>query len=726
MAIQQPLGTDKLNSPDHAKQHRVIASDDAASDQSLTVDSGSDVSVANNLEVGSLTTPYEHTITVAKSGGDFTTVVAALASITDNDATHRYLIKVMPGVYTEVNPIVCKQYVDITGEGDSFDVRIAATTASSNIFTAVTYSGIRNMAVYGATTAAGIEMSSAGLFKFDNIFFVDCQQGIVVSNTNAVVYANYFGIDTPTITMTNVCNITAGKLIADMPRILAGTSITTLFNVTGASSNMCVYNLYDASTATNAVYVNNGAHVHLFTGRIEGATNTFRIGSTGTGSRIHAQNLHVHSSTAYDLLIESATGEFLGQTTDIKGDKVSVVSGATVRTMGPDPLLDVYRFMDDVRLGREAEGNSLAVGEGGSYSNEIKVVSYNGTSYVDETAADPINFPNTTVNTALYFGDLHVDHNFYALSLIMGDTQLAGGSIVWEYYDGGTSSWLEFNIMANLNSFSNSFQNTPFEQADENEIISIRFDQNLKTGVLESNSSATGWASTSVDGDTGMWIRCRIATTITTSMNFSSVRLKGNYISHRSNGTTSKHGEARGLKIQEIYTGASQSSTGNDSFNVSSNINYGGRENSWQDGNNDSNYFDFIIPDNLDTSCGIQVTMDWYAGAIGGTDETAKMHLFASTVALSKLGTTDVFWDGSEPEVEIENDFVGTAGDAANKVHRHRWSARIDVSAYSPGDRIYFEIQREADEVGDDMTSALQHCGIYLEYREWQQGQNLE
>jgi hypothetical protein len=48
MAIAQPLGTDLLNSPDHAKQHRVIASDPSASDQTITVDA------SNNVKLGSL------------------------------------------------------------------------------------------------------------------------------------------------------------------------------------------------------------------------------------------------------------------------------------------------------------------------------------------------------------------------------------------------------------------------------------------------------------------------------------------------------------------------------------------------------------------------------------------------------------------------------------------------------------------------------------------------
>lgn len=55
-------------------------------------------------------------IVVAKSGGDFDTITAALDSIVDAGEANRYLVKVMPGVYTE--RVTMKPYVDIEGAGE--------------------------------------------------------------------------------------------------------------------------------------------------------------------------------------------------------------------------------------------------------------------------------------------------------------------------------------------------------------------------------------------------------------------------------------------------------------------------------------------------------------------------------------------------------------------------------------------------------------------------------
>ena len=58
-------------------------------------------------------TQYANVVVVAQSGGDFTTIQAAIDSITDASPTNRYLVWVAPGVYEE--QVTTANYVDIRG-----------------------------------------------------------------------------------------------------------------------------------------------------------------------------------------------------------------------------------------------------------------------------------------------------------------------------------------------------------------------------------------------------------------------------------------------------------------------------------------------------------------------------------------------------------------------------------------------------------------------------------
>src|SRR5205085_11864076 len=72
---------------------------------------------------------------VAKSGVAFTSIQAALTSITDNSAANRYVVRVSPGAYTET--VTMKPYVDIEGSGEG-NTKISFTgSASANTGTVI-------------------------------------------------------------------------------------------------------------------------------------------------------------------------------------------------------------------------------------------------------------------------------------------------------------------------------------------------------------------------------------------------------------------------------------------------------------------------------------------------------------------------------------------------------------------------------------------------------------
>ena len=72
---------------------------------------------------------YDNVIVVAKSGGDFTSIQAALDSIIDPGPANRYLVWVGPGTYSE--QVAMRPYVDIEGSGQGITIITSAGSGSA-------------------------------------------------------------------------------------------------------------------------------------------------------------------------------------------------------------------------------------------------------------------------------------------------------------------------------------------------------------------------------------------------------------------------------------------------------------------------------------------------------------------------------------------------------------------------------------------------------------------
>jgi hypothetical protein len=100
-------------------------------DRSATANNATKLGGKTVAQVVSMATPrVSGVVRVAKSGGQFTSVRAALAWITNNGPSHPYVILVAPGTYLEKGAVVVKNYVDIEGSGrDTTTISCACSSA---------------------------------------------------------------------------------------------------------------------------------------------------------------------------------------------------------------------------------------------------------------------------------------------------------------------------------------------------------------------------------------------------------------------------------------------------------------------------------------------------------------------------------------------------------------------------------------------------------------------
>ena len=132
-------------------------------------------------------------IWVATSGGQYTSVRQALASITDNGPGHRYLVMVGPGTYVESSTIDLKDYVDLQGSGQDVTTIIcncAATLTNATIAASgLVHSELRNLTV----TNSGGGNGSIGV-SLTNVTAAMSIVDTTITASNASPFSGGFGL----------------------------------------------------------------------------------------------------------------------------------------------------------------------------------------------------------------------------------------------------------------------------------------------------------------------------------------------------------------------------------------------------------------------------------------------------------------------------------------------------------------------------------------------------
>ncbi len=244
-------------------------------------------------------------VTVATSGGNFTSIKAALASITDNSAAKPYLVKIAPGTYTEPGGIDMKTYVDIEGSGQD------TTTITCTC---------------GSATNPTINGSSATLRATGPGLFAELRQ-LTVNNTGTNIGTNIGTNNYSTGIWTT--GIATGQL----------SLINLAATATGASSgNYGVINISSSPTMSNVTASATGRpfNVGVANQQSSPAMTDVIASATGTGSSNYGV-FNDRSSLSMTNLIVGATGGITNSGVYNQSSSVTMTNVRAVASGGTEP-----------------------------------------------------------------------------------------------------------------------------------------------------------------------------------------------------------------------------------------------------------------------------------------------------------------------------------------------------------------------------------------------------
>ena len=276
-----------------------------------------------------------HTVSVAPVGANFTSVAAAINSISGATATNQYAVLVYPGVYTE-EPFSLKPYVCLRGRGGAnYTVTIKTTDNHSHFITCVGASSIRDIDICGPTGdgCAAIYFNDNNLvpFTMDNSIIFDGYYGIFCNpSIYGVVQLSNIDLDNSNLTNTFIYTA-AGSLAATS--CSAATSSVNCVNGYVASGPMAIMTLdscyYYQINGHNAIFLDNDAFVIASGCDFAKGKNAIHVGSIGTTTEVYANNcIFWENYFTWDVLADTPNCVICISGGNVRKDLISVPDGA--------------------------------------------------------------------------------------------------------------------------------------------------------------------------------------------------------------------------------------------------------------------------------------------------------------------------------------------------------------------------------------------------------------
>ena len=631
------------------------------------------------VKIGSIRDFFTQTIRVEPSGGDFTSISGALASINDASETKRYSVVVGPGIYNEDNPIQLKEYVQVGGDSAFLGAAIVqANDTGSYIFKLGNRAQLKSMNVGGSRgcDVAALYMDIPGACPLNELILSNCSVGIEVDNENAWVdVTSVFGYTDPGETIDTMIYLKNGNMNGLNVRVLINSKVNTMIKVEGTGStflgnsithqtenvNIGIHVLDGGLAIVKAVNLlpldpsskpsygvlcegkggfipsrlnitamdlyfmergmvaNDGGIINVSTTKISSCEIGVLIEDSGSNSEIAADTTVVVRSIDKDLQIKSDTAKFFGASNKLDTTKLDINQNASIYTsfVSDVPDDEGLNIFGELHVGSPEFPSEAVFGEGDSYTRGMLIYTYNSSgtgSYKDVTVSGSsigdglyIEFPNTGSGDAIYLASTIEKNGDYTkhFGLKILSTQLVNtgsGIAIPEYYNG--SSWIPFNFM--LTDAAGEYLPHGIDFGPETGSYHLRYDWRMNQD----------WATSDLMGigTDYYWARYRILLPILQSFRIEQMKIHSNRSEINEDGFIEYFGKARPFGTLPWDINLTRPGTENPADQnvwLSDNLDVGRSDNKFRAGSTDRIGFNGYLPDDLDTSCPIQ--LQWSA-----------------------------------------------------------------------------------------------------------------
>ncbi len=653
-----------------------------------------------NQLVASSTAASNRILVVAPDNGEYTTIrealTAAAALVPAPSSTNPVVIFVAPGTYSEQNPLqitegIFLQTYDSSGSGSA---TVVATDPTSPVFEVLnTRCGLAGFAITGALLSSGVRMA-AGVFDsclFSRLLVTGCQTAVEQQSGIGVYIENQF-LRTLGV-MTRSVDVTGGQFLSVTGQVggTPGQVVPEALVVTGGEARVVATTFLDS---TQGISVSAGTTARVSASSCVRCTNGVSVNAATLVADGFLMQAHAGAVTDIEVIGSTSTvfwtgGRYNADRISLESTASLVIAAPTDREGGVDPS---FSIVGELSVGTEEVPRESNFGQGDSHQRNMAVfTNTNGevgtwddiTTDVEDSTTSTAVFPGTGIDNTVYFGG---DVTFPGVSVIISSAlTLGAGSLVWEYWDG--VAWTAFDVLATKDGPPYSqYGNAVFERVDTEE---IRFSD----GII------SAWATTSLNGSTKYWARCRITAAITTIPDTDFVKLSTNRANFSPCGFLSFFGDAepvRDLLVhQRLSDDLAGASPANASLGLTTNITITPIDNHFQDGVLDGFGMIVIVPEGSDTSRSFALEVLWAPNTNNAGDVELEVNY-----GLVQTGDT---LDNSVPDTNLSQIITVPLNDD-DVVRKQTYNMEIPEAV--PGDLLVFSLFRDAQAGNLDDTLA--------------------